>query len=106
MSNTGVRGYDVIWRHPWVRRGVGSPARCHGLAWVPMASTAIECRATFVGDLIDRGPDQLRVLKTVKAMVDAGSAQMVLGNHEFNALAYATGGPPDPVVPRPRRSGE
>ena len=23
-------------------------------------------------------------------MVDAGSAQMVLGNHEFNALAYAT----------------
>ena len=49
-----------------------------------------ERRAIFVGDLIDRGPDQLRVLQTVKAMVDAGSAQMVLGNHEFNALAYAT----------------
>ena len=45
--------------------------------------------AIFVGDLIDRGPDQLRVLQTVKAMVDAGSARMVLGNHEFNALAYA-----------------
>lgn len=46
--------------------------------------------AVFVGDLIDRGPDQLRVLQAVKAMVDAGSARMVLGNHEFNALAYAT----------------
>lgn len=46
--------------------------------------------AVFVGDLIDRGPAQLRVLQIVKAMVDAGSARMVLGNHEFNALAYAT----------------
>ncbi len=46
--------------------------------------------AIFVGDLIDRGPHQLRVLQTVKAMVDAGSARMVLGNHEFNALAYDT----------------
>ncbi|WP_197379964.1 metallophosphoesterase [Mycolicibacterium mengxianglii] len=47
-------------------------------------------RAIFVGDLIDRGSGQRRVLEVVKAMVDAGSAQMVLGNHEFNALAYAT----------------
>lgn len=51
-------------------------------------------KAVFVGDLIDRGPDQLRVLQIVKAMVDAGSAQMVLGNHEFNAMAYATEWPP------------
>lgn len=50
--------------------------------------------AIFVGDLIDRGPEQLRVLEMVKAMVDAGSAQMVLGNHEFNALAYDTEWPP------------
>jgi hypothetical protein len=46
--------------------------------------------AIFVGDLVDRGPEQLRTLQTVKGMVDAGSAQMVLGNHEFNAMAYAT----------------
>lgn len=49
--------------------------------------------AIFVGDLIDRGPQQLRVLEIVKAMVEAGSARMVLGNHEFNALAYATESP-------------
>lgn len=47
-------------------------------------------RVIFVGDLIDRGPQQLLVLQIVKAMVDTGNALMVLGNHEFNALAYDT----------------
>jgi hypothetical protein len=53
-------------------------------------------QAIFVGDLIDRGPSQLRVLEIVKGMVDEGSAQMVMGNHEFNALAYATLDPETP----------
>ena len=44
----------------------------------------------FVGDLIDRGREQLRVLEIAKAMADAGTAQLVMGNHEFNAIAYAT----------------
>lgn len=44
----------------------------------------------FVGDLIDRGDDHRGVLTTVKAMVDAGTAQMVMGNHEFNAVCFAT----------------
>ncbi|HSP29784.1 MAG TPA: metallophosphoesterase [Ilumatobacteraceae bacterium] len=47
-------------------------------------------QAIFVGDLIDRGPQQLEVIHIVRRMVDAGSAQVVLGNHEFNAVAYAT----------------
>ncbi|MBP2454100.1 metallophosphoesterase [Mycolicibacterium lutetiense] len=47
-------------------------------------------QAIFVGDLIDRGDEQLEVLRIVKGMVDAGSAQIVMGNHEFNALAYDT----------------
>jgi len=47
-------------------------------------------QAIFVGDLIDRGDEQLRVLEIVKAMVDAGTARIVMGNHEFNALAYDT----------------
>jgi hypothetical protein len=51
-------------------------------------------QAIFVGDLIDRGDGQLRVLQIVKAMVDAGSAQIVMGNHEFNALAYHHEYPP------------
>ena len=54
-------------------------------------------QAIFVGDLIDRGPAQREVLVLVKAMVDHGSAQIVMGNHEFNALAYSL---PDPGNPK------
>jgi hypothetical protein len=52
-----------------------------------------ERTAIFVGDLIDRGEHQLQVLQTVKAMVDAGAAHIVMGNHEFNAIAWATNHP-------------
>jgi Calcineurin-like phosphoesterase len=46
--------------------------------------------AVYLGDLIDRGPGQLDTLQMVRAMVEVGAAQVVLGNHEFNAVAYAT----------------
>lgn len=52
-----------------------------------------ERTAVFVGDLIDRGPEQLEVLQIVKAMVDAGTARIVSGNHEFNAVCFATRDP-------------
>lgn len=55
-----------------------------------------ERQAVFVGDLVDRGRDQLRVLQIVKGMVDTGSAQVVMGNHEFNAIAYHTKRPDRP----------
>ena len=47
-------------------------------------------KALFVGDFIDRGPEIGEVLDIVRRMVDAGSASAVMGNHEFNALAFAT----------------
>jgi hypothetical protein len=46
--------------------------------------------AIFVGDLIDRGPGQLPTLKIVRSMVDEGSARVTMGNHEFNAITWAT----------------
>ena len=53
--------------------------------------------AIFVGDLIDgKEPRQLDTVKTVRRMVDAGSAQAILDNHEFNAIAWHT---PDPELP-------
>lgn len=45
-------------------------------------------KVVFVGDWIDRGPQIRQTLALVRSMMDNGSAVGVLGNHEFNALAY------------------
>lgn len=45
-------------------------------------------RVIFLGDFIDRGPEQKRVLEVVMPMVRSGNALAVMGNHEFNALAF------------------
>ena len=47
-------------------------------------------QAIFLGDFIDRGPNIRGVLHIVKDMVDAGFAQAIMGNHEFNAVCFAT----------------
>ncbi len=49
--------------------------------------------ALFLGDLIDRGPGQLEVLSIVRKMIEAGSARTILGNHEWNAIGFATESP-------------
>jgi hypothetical protein len=53
-------------------------------------------QAILVGDFIDRGPAQREVLKTVMPMVKQGAALAVMGNHEFNALAFHTADPANP----------
>ncbi len=55
-----------------------------------------ERQVVFVGDLIDRGAEQRAVLQTVRSMVDAGTALVVMGNHELNAVTYATEHPDRP----------
>lgn len=45
-------------------------------------------KAVFLGDFIDRGPKVRETLAIVKAMIDAGNAFAVMGNHEFNFLCY------------------
>jgi hypothetical protein len=52
--------------------------------------------AIFVGDLIDRGPKQVKTVKLVRSMVDAGAALAIMGNHEFNAIAWGTEDPARP----------
>ena len=48
-------------------------------------------QAIFVGDLVDRGPKQLETVSIARSMVASGSALIVAGNHEFNAIAWRLG---------------
>ena len=48
-------------------------------------------QAIFVGDLIDRGPQQVECVRCVRAMVETGDAHCILGNHEYNAILHRLG---------------
>lgn len=50
-------------------------------------------QVVFLGDILDRGPKIREAIHIVRAMVEQGSAQIVMGNHEYNALAYTTKAP-------------
>lgn len=71
LAQLGYRHHSGAWRHP-------------------------ERQAVFVGDFVDRGPGQIQTLEIVRDMIEAGSAEAVMGNHEFNAIAWHT---QDPLVP-------
>ena len=64
-------------------------------------------QALFLGDLIDRGPQIRETLHLVHAMVDAGHAHCIMGNHEYYALAWNTpasaDSPHDYVRPHSKR---
>lgn len=68
-------------------------------AWSHTSRTAI-----FVGDFIDRGSQQFETLKIVRAMIDGGYARAVMGNHEFNAIAWSQIDPAHPGQHLRRRS--
>jgi hypothetical protein len=53
-------------------------------------------KAVFCGDFIDRGPQIRDVVNIARSMVQNDAALAVLGNHEFNALAFHT---PHPEAP-------
>jgi len=47
-------------------------------------------KAIFMGDFINRGNKIRATVKLIRRMVDYGSAYCILGNHELNAILYAT----------------
>jgi hypothetical protein len=64
LSQMGYSAQQGVWKHP-------------------------TRQVIFVGDFIDRGPEIRKVLQIVRDMVDGGNALAVMGNHEYNAIAYA-----------------
>lgn len=73
----------------WVRTGAGWRAPAPGAGLL------------FLGDFIDRGPNNADVLRTVRELIDGGHARAVMGNHEFNAIHFHT---LDPATGRPLRT--
>ena len=49
-----------------------------------------ERRAVFLGDYVDRGPRIEETLQIIRRMVEHGAAIALLGNHELDAVFYAT----------------
>ena len=68
LKKMGYAKRDGVWRHP-------------------------ERMAVFIGDYVDRGYENIRTCRIVMDMQEAGAALAIMGNHEFNHLAYDT---PDP----------
>ena len=44
----------------------------------------------FLGDYIDRGLEEESTCNIVRAMVESGDALAIQGNHEYNAICFAT----------------
>lgn len=65
LARMGYQQRDGVWSHP-------------------------QRRALFIGDLIDNGHQSVATLTTVRDMVEHGSALSIMGNHELNAVGYAT----------------
>ncbi len=49
-----------------------------------------ERKVIFLGDFIDRGDFQKEVIDIVRPIIEAGTALSVMGNHEYNAIAFVT----------------
>lgn len=47
-------------------------------------------KVVFIGDIVDRGPNIRLALSVVRDMVENGHAHLIMGNHEYNVLAFCT----------------
>lgn len=70
LERLGYRRQAGVWRHPWRQ-------------------------VIFLGDIVDRGPHIRDALHLVHDMVEAQQALCIMGNHEFNLLAWSTPAPAD-----------
>ena len=71
LEKLGYREANGVWQHP-------------------------DRKVIFLGDFVDRGPEQVETVEIGRNMVENGQALAVMGNHELNAVAWATEDPEQP----------
>lgn len=71
LNKLGYRVLGGVWQHP-------------------------DRTAVFLGDLVDRGPKQLETIDIVRRMSETDHALVIMGNHEFNAIAWFLKDPEHP----------
>lgn len=84
----GLEGYDLIGDVHGCGATLGS--LLERLGYHPRGGVYRHPRrkVIFLGDLIDRGPRIRLAVSIARRMVEEGEAHIVMGNHEYNALAY------------------
>lgn len=76
--------------------------RRNGTTWL---HSEPDRQIVFLGDFIDRGPENGGVIRIVRELMDAGRAQAIMGNHELNALHFHTADPDTGSPLRPHDTG-
>jgi diadenosine tetraphosphatase ApaH/serine/threonine PP2A family protein phosphatase len=87
---TSSRGYDIIGDIHGCASTLARLLEQMGYRKVNGVYQHSRRQAVFIGDIIDRGPRIREALHLVRGMVERGSARIVMGNHEYNALGYCT----------------
>ena len=93
MSTTADSGYDIIGDIHGCAEALAQLLQTMGYKQRNGVFSHDSRQVIFVGDIVDRGPHIREALDIVYSMVEFGSAQMVMGNHEYNLYCYATKSP-------------
>ena len=70
---------------------VGDVQGCHRQLKELLTVLPKESKIICVGDLVNRGPDSLGTLRTLKRLQEDGRAECILGNHDLHLLARDAG---------------
>ncbi|WP_148862257.1 metallophosphoesterase [Marinobacter fonticola] len=90
VRRSGSRGYDIIGDIHGCALTLATLLEQMGYQKINGVYQHKRRQAIFIGDIIDRGPRIRESLHMVRDMVEHGSAQITMGNHEYNALGYCT----------------
>jgi len=89
-NNSVIQGYDIIGDIHGCNKTLTALLEKLGYKKINGNFSHPDRKVIFLGDFIDRGPGQREVISIVRPMIEKGYALAVMGNHEFNAIAFAT----------------